>query len=61
LVTLLLEVTPKQTGQLCREWHAIVDVIEVRSSTALREQEEAVWAPHPPASVAGQSAQAARA
>ena len=27
-VTLMLEVTPKQIGQLCREWYAIVDVIE---------------------------------
>jgi acetolactate synthase small subunit len=61
LVTLLLDVTHKQTGQLYREWHAIVDVIEVRSSAALREHEEAVWAPHPPASVAEESARAARA
>jgi len=52
-VTLLLEVTHKQTGQLYREWYAIVDVIEVhssdaRSGTALRDQAPA-WAPHPPA------------
>ena len=62
-VTLLLEVTHKQTGQLYREWYAIVDVIDVRSSAALREHEEAVWAPHPPASegVAEQSTRAARA
>ena len=60
-VSLLLEVSHKQTGQLYREWHAIVDVIDVRSSAALRELEEAVWAPHPPASVAEQSARAARA
>ncbi len=28
-VTLLLEVSPKQMGQLRRDWHAIVDVTEV--------------------------------
>jgi acetolactate synthase small subunit len=59
-VTLLLEVSHKQMGQLYREWHAIVDVIDVRSTAALREH-EAVWAPHPPASVAEESARAARA
>jgi acetolactate synthase small subunit len=61
LVTLLLETPHKQIGQLYREWYAIVDVIDVRSSTALRDHEEAVWAPHPPASVAEESARAARA
>jgi acetolactate synthase regulatory subunit len=62
-VTLLLDVTHKQTGQLYREWHAIVDVIEVRSSAIWREQAEAAWAAHPPASeiVAQQSARAALA
>jgi acetolactate synthase regulatory subunit len=60
-VTLLLEVSHKQIGQLYREWYAIVDVVDVRSGAALREHEEAVWAPHPPASVAEQSARAARA
>jgi acetolactate synthase small subunit len=60
-VTLMLEATHKQSGQLYREWYAIVDVVDVRSSAVLREHEEAVWAPHPPASVAEQSAQAARA
>jgi acetolactate synthase small subunit len=61
-VTLLLEVPHKQIGQLYREWHAIVDVIEVRSSAALHEY-EAAWAPHPPASagIEDQSARAARA
>src|ERR1700752_4344098 len=48
--TLLLQVTQKQTGQLYREWHAIVDVIEVRSNAIPREHEQAAWAPHPPAS-----------
>ncbi len=29
---LLLEVNAKQIGQLCRDWHAIVDVTDVRVS-----------------------------
>jgi|SRR5208337_725960 len=51
-VTLQLEVSQKQIGQLCREWYAIVDVIDVRSSSSLREHEDhgAQWGPHPPAS-----------
>jgi acetolactate synthase small subunit len=62
-VTVLLEVTHKQIGQLCREWYAIVDVMEVHLNTASRGHEEPVWAPHPPASegVAEQSARAALA
>ena len=62
-VTVSLEVTPKQIGQLCREWCAIVDVIEVRSSAGLREHGVAEWAPLPPASanVTEQSARAALA
>ncbi len=62
-VTLLLEVTHKQIGQLYREWYAIVDVTEVRSSAALHAHDEAAWAAHPPASetVAQQSARAALA
>jgi acetolactate synthase small subunit len=61
-VTLLLEVTHKQIGQLYREWYAIVDVIEVRSSSALRGETEGTWAPHPPASAGvEQSARAALA
>jgi acetolactate synthase small subunit len=64
VVTLQLEVSHKQIGQLCREWYAIVDVIEVRSSAGLHDHEDhGTWAPHPPTSVsaAEQSAQAARA
>jgi acetolactate synthase small subunit len=61
LVTLLLETTHKQLGQLYREWYAIVDVIDVHSSAALPEHEDAVWAPHPPASVTEAAARAARA
>jgi hypothetical protein len=49
-VTLLLEVTHKQAGQLYREWYAIVNVIEVRSGAVLHQQEVPAWAPHPPAS-----------
>jgi acetolactate synthase small subunit len=63
-VTLLLEATQKQVGQLCREWYGIVDVIEVRSSASLSEhQDSGTWAPHPPASanIAEQSARAALA
>ena|ERR1700690_3973190 len=33
-VTLLLEVNPKQAGQLRRDWHAIVDVSDVRIAAA---------------------------
>jgi acetolactate synthase small subunit len=62
-VTLMLQVTHKQIGQLHREWYAIVDVIEVGSSAITRENEQPTWAPHPPASadVAEQSARAALA
>lgn len=61
-VTLLLQVSPKQIGQLYREWYAIVDVTEVRSSAAMHFHEEP-WASHPPGSetVAQQSARAALA
>ena len=50
LVTMLLDVSHKQVGQLFRECHSIVDVIEVRAGAALRQHEELSWAPHPPAS-----------
>jgi acetolactate synthase small subunit len=64
-VTVALEVTHKQIGQLYREWYAIVDVTDVRSSAAFREHDHdtAAWAPHPPtaASVREQSARAASA
>ena len=51
-VILQLEATPKQTGQLFREWYSITDVTEVRSSVAAREHNtHESWAsPHPPAS-----------
>jgi acetolactate synthase small subunit len=51
-ITLLLEVNPKQVGQLCRDWNAIVDVIHVRAGAPLKDAHEQtpVWAaiPHPP-------------
>jgi len=53
-VTLLLEVNPKQVGQLYRDWHAVVDVVDVRAGAPSKELMDftAVWAttPHPPAS-----------
>ncbi len=33
-VTLLLEVNPKQVGQLRRDWYAIMDVTDVRIASA---------------------------
>ena len=59
-VTLQLEASHKQIGQLCREWYAIVDVIDVRSSAALRQHGDPEWAPLPPGS-AGMTNQSARA
>ena len=62
---LLLEVTPKQIGQLCRDWHAIVDVTDVKFGAPSSDLLEAVAfaGPHPPASAgtSGQSASAAMA
>jgi acetolactate synthase small subunit len=62
VVTMLLDVTQKQIGQLYRDWYAIVDVTDVRS-TAARAHEQAAWAPHAPASenLTQQSAHAALA
>ena len=63
---LLLEVNPKQIGQLCRDWHAIVDVTDVRVGVPTPEMLEAAAGfagPHPPASAGanGRSASAAMA
>jgi acetolactate synthase small subunit len=61
-VAVLLEVSHKQVGQLYREWHSIVDVIEVSSSPAMQQHEAGAWAPHPPASAGiAQQARAALA
>jgi acetolactate synthase regulatory subunit len=63
---LLLEVNSKQIGQLCRDWHAIVDVTDVRVGVPTPEMlEDAAGCagPHPPASAGanGHSASAAMA
>ena len=50
LVTLLLEVNPKQVGQLFREWYAIADVLDVSTGTGLREHGSTWTGPHPPTS-----------
>jgi acetolactate synthase small subunit len=56
LVTLALDVSQKQVGQLYREWYAIADVIKV-SSGALPT---AAWAgAHPPAGVPLEESRAA--
>jgi acetolactate synthase small subunit len=57
-ITLLLEVSPKQAGQLFREWYAVADVIHVGAGTPYAIE----WAsPYPPAGVALESRAAARA
>jgi acetolactate synthase small subunit len=63
-VTLQVEVTPKQMGQLYREWYAIVDVTDVRAAgTAQEHNGHQAWGSHrpEPAGISGQSAQAALA
>jgi acetolactate synthase small subunit len=57
-VTLMLDVNPKQVGQLYREWYAIADVVHVGSGAA----HAAEWpGPHPVAGVCIESRAAARA
>ena len=60
--TLLLDVNPKQIGQLSRDWHAIVDVVDVRAGALTREITEVTgeWTtvPHPRASSVGASGSA---
>jgi acetolactate synthase small subunit len=63
---LLLEVNAKQIGQLCRDWHAIVDVTDVQVGTPtpqMLEETAGFAGPHPPASAGtnGHSANAAMA
>jgi len=66
-VTLLLEVNPKQAGQLRRDWYAIVDVTDVRITSAESITDHAsAWpgASHPPSSAnhaTDETARAARA
>jgi hypothetical protein len=55
----LLEVTPKQIGQLRRDWYAIVDVTEVQVSIA--EFETGLGVPHPPISAGDESVRSATA
>jgi hypothetical protein len=52
-VTLLLNVNAKQVGQLRRDWHAIVDVMDLRAGAPLKEMVHApgAWQAHPPANV----------
>jgi acetolactate synthase small subunit len=50
---LLLEVNAKQIGQLCRDWHAIADVVDVHvgvPTPEILESAAGLSAPHPPAS-----------
>jgi len=66
IVSLLLEVNPKQIGQLFRDWHAIVDVVKVRAGAPTEDMMELAenWdaARQPPASAtASDSARAAMA
>jgi acetolactate synthase regulatory subunit len=63
---LLLEVNPKQIGQLCRDWHAIVDVTDVRvgvPTPQMMETASEFAGPQPPASAGanGKPASAATA
>jgi acetolactate synthase regulatory subunit len=59
-VTLRLDVTQKQVGQLYREWYAIADVVHIHFGAAAHES---VWVPLTPLStgVAEQSTRAASA
>jgi acetolactate synthase regulatory subunit len=64
--SLLLDVNTKQIGQLCRDWYAIVDVIDVRVETPTAEMlDSTIGLPnaHPPvsASAGGKNASAAMA
>ena len=61
---LLLEVNPKQVGQLCRDWHAIMDVTDVTfslHSDGMIAPEAGFAGPHPPAAVRTSAAGIARA
>ena len=60
--TLLLEVNPKQIGQLTRDWYAVVDVTEVRVGAANSEMPDRATrsGPHRPVST-GESTRSATA
>jgi acetolactate synthase small subunit len=59
-VTLLLDVNPRQVAQLSRDWHAVVDVIDVRAGAPINDiaEHSSAWAsaPHPPASAVARKA-----
>jgi acetolactate synthase small subunit len=59
--TLVLEVNPKQIGQLYREWYAIADVVHVRSGAAQDiDAEDMEWTTaHPPSGVPVEESRAA--
>jgi acetolactate synthase small subunit len=63
--TLLLNVNSKQIGQLTRDWHAIVDVVDVRAGIPTAEMLEqaghSMTGAHPPASVSIDRSRAAMA
>ncbi len=62
-VTLLIDVNATQVGQLCRDWHAIVDVVDVRAGAPTKElwDQAHLGLPHPPESVSAENSRAATA
>lgn len=63
-VRLLLDVSDKQVAQLYRDWHATVDVLDVRSMQAAEEGWEAdieAGTPMPPSSTGRVGAQSSSA
>ena len=63
-VTLLLDVNPKQVGQLRRDWYAIMDVTDVRSASADSIAQASAWpgaVGHPPSPATDETVRAARA
>jgi acetolactate synthase small subunit len=63
-VTLLLEVNPKQAGQLYRDWYAVVDVMDVSAGAPAKDALEHGWVagPHRPApAVAAEASRSASA
>ena len=62
-LTLLMDVNAKQVGQLCRDWRAIVDVMDVRPAAPIKElwDHAHLGVPLPPESVAAENARTATA
>jgi acetolactate synthase small subunit len=60
-VTLLLEVNPKQVGQLQRDWYAIIDVSDVRIGSAQGIGDQANMWPHAGTSSTTNSSRSAQA